>query len=121
MAVGEAGLFFHAYQLQPGSPTPVGSTSPQLFRKKLHRRNEGSLLDGHIPMASGSGELNLDVLSGARDEGHGDGVRDQGDDDVPNSGEFVFGNADNGGAAHAEDKDGEDRKSWQFFPMSEHA
>jgi hypothetical protein len=55
-------------------------------------------------MATGSGELNLDVLSGARDEGHGDGVRDQGDDDVPNSGEFVFCNADNGGAAHAEDK-----------------
>ncbi|XP_051181656.1 uncharacterized protein [Lolium perenne] len=118
MAVGEAGLF-HAYQLQPGSPIPLGSSSPQLFRKKLHRRNEGSLLDGHIPMAAGGGELDLDVLSGARDEGHGGGVMDQDDDEVPKSGEFVFGNADNGGAAPAEDTDGEDRKSWQFFPMAE--
>jgi hypothetical protein len=118
MAVGEAGLF-HAYQLQPGSPIPLGSSSPQLFRKKLHRRNEGSLLDGHIPMAAGGGELDMDVLSGARDEGHGGGVMDQDDDEVPKSGEFVFGNADNGSAAPAEDTDGEDRKSWQFFPMAE--
>uniref|UniRef100_A0ACD5WVL8 Uncharacterized protein n=1 Tax=Avena sativa TaxID=4498 RepID=A0ACD5WVL8_AVESA len=113
---GEAGSLFHAC---PGSPVPVGSTSPQLFRK-LHRRNEGSLLDGHIPVATGEGELDFSVPDAARDEGQGCRARDphdgDGDDDeVPKSGEFVFGNAD-GVSAPAEDMDG---KNWHFFPMAE--
>uniref|UniRef100_A0ACD5WG72 Uncharacterized protein n=1 Tax=Avena sativa TaxID=4498 RepID=A0ACD5WG72_AVESA len=114
MAVGcEAGSLFHAY---PGSPVPVGSTSPQLFRK-LHRRNEGSLLDGHIPVATGGGELDFAAPDTARNECQGGRERDPDDDDdeVPKSGEFVFGNAD-GGSAPAEDVDG---KNWRFFPMAE--
>ncbi|CAM0955389.1 unnamed protein product [Alopecurus aequalis] len=121
MAVGgEAGSLFHAY---PGSPSPLpspGSSSPtrQLFRK-LHRRNEGSLLDGHIPMATGG--FDFSVPDTAHSEGHGGSERDDGDErddgeEIPKSGEFVFGNADGGGPAPAEDMDG---KNWHFFPMVE--
>jgi hypothetical protein len=111
---GESGLF-HAYQLQPGSPIPLvspsGSSSPttQLFRKKLHRRDGGSLLDGHIPMSTGGGGMDLVGRDTARDEG------EDGDDEVPKSGEFVFGSAD----GPAEDMDGEARKNWHFFPKIE--
>ena len=119
MAVGgEAGSLFHAY---PGSPSPLlspGSSSPQLFRK-LHRRNEGSLLDGHIPMATGG--FDFSVPETARSEDHGGSQRDDSDEiddgeEIPKSGEFVFGNADGGGPAPAEDMDG---KNWHFFPMVE--
>ncbi|KAK1606209.1 hypothetical protein QYE76_029882 [Lolium multiflorum] len=116
---GESGLF-HAYQLQPGSPIPLvsppGPSSPtrQLFRKKLHRRDEGSLLDGHIPVSTGGGGMDLVVPGTARDDDHG-GEADDGDDEVPKSGEFVFGSAD----GPAEDMGGEARKNWHFFPMVE--
>lgn len=107
-------LFHHAaYQLRQGSPviplvspepepgSPSSSSSPRLFRK-LHRRNQqGSLLDGHVPVASCQG-----ADAGDQDD----------DDEVPSSaGEFVFGHAD-GGAAPEEDMAG---KNWHFFPMAE--
>lgn len=108
-------LFHHAaYQLrrQPAPPlaspgpeagSPSSPSSPRLFRK-LHRRNEqGSLLDGHVPVTSSC---------------EGADAREQEDDDVPDSaGEFVFGNADGGVAAPEEGIDG---KSWHFFPAAEH-
>ncbi|KAM3295238.1 hypothetical protein ACQJBY_037859 [Aegilops geniculata] len=103
-------LFHHAaYQLrqqgrplvspgpEPGSP----SSSPRLFRK-LHRRSEqGSLLDGHVPVCEGADAREQD---------------DDDDEEVPESaGEFVFGHADGRGAAPEEDIDG---KNWHFFPMA---
>ncbi|KAM3310035.1 hypothetical protein ACQJBY_030995 [Aegilops geniculata] len=110
-------LFHHAaYQLrQQGRPAPLvspgpepgsPSSSPRLFRK-LHRRSEqGSLLDGHVPVASPCEGAD------AREQD------DDEDDEVPDSaGEFVFGHADGRGAAPEEDVDG---KNWHFFPMGDH-
>ncbi|XP_037422644.1 uncharacterized protein LOC119287222 [Triticum dicoccoides] len=108
-------LFHHAaYQLrqqgrplvspgpEPGSP----SSSPRLFRK-LHRRSEqGSLLDGHVPVASS--------CQGADARGIDD---DEEEEEVPDSaGEFVFGNADGRGAAPEEEI--VEGKNWHFFPMA---
>ncbi|XP_037428522.1 protein prickle-like [Triticum dicoccoides] len=108
-------LFHHAaYQLrQQGRPAPLVSpgpepgspSSPWLFRR-LHRRDQqGSLLDGHVPVASSCAGAD------ARD------VDDDEDEEVPDSaGEFVFGHADGRGAAPEEEI--VEGKKWHFFPMA---
>ncbi|KAF7051795.1 hypothetical protein CFC21_059994 [Triticum aestivum] len=104
-------LFHHAaYQLrQQGrplvSPEPGSPSSPRLFRK-LHRRSQqGSLLDGHVPVASSREGADARDVDDEEEE-----------DEVPDSaGEFVFGHADDRGAAPEEDIDG---KNWHFFPMA---
>jgi hypothetical protein len=60
-------------------------------------------------MSTGGGGMDLVGRDTARDEG------EDGDDEVPKSGEFVFGSAD----GPAEDMDGEARKNWHFFPKIE--
>lgn len=114
---------------------------------KLHRlraRNEGSLLDGHIPVAEpapsggqSSRAASFEASTGS-EEGGGSArlCVDETYDELPKSGEFVFGNADGGAAAvvaasvpsdwFADEgsgrasMDGEARKKWPFFPMVEH-
>ncbi|XP_062193448.1 uncharacterized protein At1g76660-like isoform X2 [Phragmites australis] len=125
---------FHAYQLHPGSPigghlVSPGSTSSsppvwmfeaeEMASRKLHRRNEGSLLDGgRIPEAEGGAEASTGIGSARNNETC---------DEVAKSGEFVFGCVDGwstgsagGGSTDMRGGGGGDttegrKQQWPFF------
>uniref|UniRef100_A0A0A9F675 Uncharacterized protein n=1 Tax=Arundo donax TaxID=35708 RepID=A0A0A9F675_ARUDO len=111
---------FHAYQLQPGSPIGVSpgstSSSPPAWmlgaeemasreQRRVRARNEGSLLDGGgIPEAEG-GAVSSEASTGS--------ARNNDEEEVPKSGEFVFGSGDGGGGSTEEE--GRKHQQWPFF------